>query len=174
MPSPVKHLREAFSRMSPFGKLLVFVGALALLAVFLTGGGLIGNRLAAARYNKREAARMKQVQAALAAADAATKRAETKEAQAELLRQQNEAKAGKVTAAAEQLAKETKDNEEKISADYAADLARINSDLTPCDRCRDVCSKLDAAARANPAFGQYRCDADACSEDCPAVNTPRP
>lgn len=157
--------------MSPLGKLAVAVAALALLAALFTGGGVIGDRIAQARYNRREAARMKQVQAALAAADAAEKRAEAKEAQAELLRQQNEAKASKNTAADAELQKETASRDEQISATYESDLRRINSDLSTCERCRDVCTRLDAAARANPAFGQYRCDADACSEDCPAGDT---
>jgi ribosomal protein L14E/L6E/L27E len=170
MPSPVTHLREAVSRMSPLGKLAVAVAALALLAALVTGGGVIGDRLRAAKYNRSEAARMKQVQASLAAAEAAEKRAEAKEAQAELLKQQNEAKATKTTAADASIERETKDREQQISKTYEEDLRRINSDLTVCDRCRDVCSKLDDAARANPDFGQYRCDADACSEDCPAGN----
>jgi uncharacterized protein HemX len=157
--------------MSPLGKLAVLVAAIALAAVLFTGGGVIGDRIQAAKYNRREAARMKQVQASLAAAEAAEKRAEAKEAQAELLRQQNEAKASKTTAADASLQQETANREKQISETYESDLRRINSDLSVCERCRDVCSKLDAAARANPAFGQYRCDADACSEDCPAGDT---
>lgn len=166
MPSPFTHLREAFSRMSPLGKLAVVFAAIALAAVLFTGGGVIGDRIRAAKYNRREAARMKQVQASLAAAEAAEKRAEAKEAQAELLRQQTEAKASKTTAADASLQQETANREKQISETYESDLRRINSDLSVCERCSDTCERLRKAAQANPDFGQYQCAPDSCAEAC--------
>lgn len=48
MPSPVRHLREAFSRMSPFGKLSVAVAAAALAFALFAGGFVLGRRACAA------------------------------------------------------------------------------------------------------------------------------
>jgi hypothetical protein len=42
MPSPVKRLREAFSLMSPFGKLSVAVALAALATLLFSGGFLLG------------------------------------------------------------------------------------------------------------------------------------
>lgn len=159
--------KEAFTRLSPKGKIIVFVAAFVVGCILVAVSGMVAYRVSYSRYNKREAARMKQVQEALAAADAANRRAEAKEAQAELLKQQMDAKAKVTTADRVKLEQESERNEEKIKSAYEHDQAFINSDLSDCERCRDVCSRLDAVAVSNPALAKYACAADACAEQCP-------
>lgn len=45
MPSPLRHLREAFARMSPFGKLSVALAAAALATLLFSSGYLLGANL---------------------------------------------------------------------------------------------------------------------------------
>lgn len=171
MPNPATHLKDAFGKMSPLGKAAVFVAAFLVGCLLVTGGGLFGHSIARARYNAREAERMKQVQAALAKADEATKRAEAKEAQAELLGKQNEAKAGLTADAKAKLEKESAENVKQISETYKADVSSINSDASLCDRCRDTCSRLARVAVSNPELAAFQCAPDACSEQCPSEST---
>lgn len=150
-------------------KLLIFLATFIVGVILVGAVGMIGYRISYSRYTKREAARMKQVQEVLAAADAATRRAEAKEAQAELLKQQMDAKATVTTADRVKLEQESERNEEKIKTSYEHDQTFINSDMSDCERCRDVCSRLDAVAVSNPALAKYRCAADSCAEQCDAA-----
>lgn len=168
MSTVAAQLKGLIGELSPAGKLAAF--GLCLLAglLLVTGGGMLGSRIAAARYDRREAERMKQVQAALSAAEAATRRAEAKEARAALLAEQNAARAGKTTAAEQQLQKEIAENETRISEAYRADVARINSNASLCERCRDTCSRLARAARDSPELAPFTCGPDSCAELCPS------
>lgn len=166
--SSIKPLASTFARLPARAKLAVFAACFLVGVLLASFGGMIGYRVSRARYSKREAARMKQVQAALASAEAAERRAEAKEAQAELLARQNAARAKTTTAESARLEQEAKTNDAKITADYAADVNRINSLQSDCERCRDSCARLDRAASRNPALAEFRCSATACEEACPA------
>lgn len=163
----VNRVWQTFKDLPMPGKLIVFAACFIVGALLVAGSGMVSYRVTSYRYAKREAARMKQVQAALSAADAAEKRAEAKEAQAELLKQQNEAKAKVTTADKQKLEQEAKATDAKITNDYAADVQRINANQSDCDRCRDSCSRLDRLAVSNPALAELRCTADACADSCP-------
>jgi K+-sensing histidine kinase KdpD len=156
-------VKEAFTKLSPKSKLIAFVVAFIVGCLLVAASGAIAYRISYARYNRKEAARMKQVQDALALAEAANRRAEAKEAQAELLKEQNEAKAKTTTADKARL-----ESEAQIRNAYQHDQDAINSDMSSCDRCRDICSRLDALAVSNPALAKYKCAANSCDDECAA------
>jgi K+-sensing histidine kinase KdpD len=161
-------VKEAFTKLSPKSKLIAFVVAFIVGCLLVAASGAIAYRISYARYNRKEAARMKQVQDALALAEAANRRAEAKEAQAELLKEQNEAKAKTTTADKARLESEAQAHDEQIRNAYQHDQDAINSDMSSCDCCRDICSRLDALAVSNPALAKYKCAANSCDDECAA------
>lgn len=158
-----------FKSRSLVGKIGVAFGLVVIVTLLSFAAGAIGHRIAYNRYTKKEAARMKQVQDALAAAEKSTRSAEAKEAKAEVLAEQNAAKAKTTSADKQALETEIAKREADIQNAYQHDQDYINSNLTECDRCRDICSRVAALARTNPNLAQYQCQPDACDEQCLAA-----
>jgi uncharacterized protein HemX len=161
-PSSRPTFGAALSQLSPKSKLIAFVVALVVGCILVAASGMIFYRVAFNRYSKKEAARMKQVQDLLAAADAADKRAEAKEQEAARLKAVNDAKAKTTTAEKEQIESEAQRNDEQIRNAYQHD----HDAISDCDRCKDICTRLDAVAVSNADLAKYKCAADSCAEQC--------
>lgn len=159
-----------FKSLTGKNKALVVVALTVILAVVSGVASSIGYRISYARYNKREAARMKLVQDSLAAAEAKTRSAEAKEAKAELLEQQIAAKAKLTTEDKTKLETESRKRDEQIQNAFQHDTDAINSDMSDCQRCRDICSRVESLIVSNPNLAKYSCQPDACSEECDAAN----
>jgi uncharacterized protein HemX len=159
-----------FKTLSGKNKALVVVALIIILAVVSGVAASIGYRVRYAAYQKREAVRMKQVQDALAAADAKTKLAEAKEAKAALLEQQIAAKVKITEADQTKLEEESKRRDEQIQNALQHDNDAINSDMSNCERCRDICTRTATVAKSNPNLAQYQCGANDCADYCQAGN----
>jgi hypothetical protein len=155
---------RAFLGLTAFWKVAVFAVMLSLSLGLGSCGVQLGESRANARAKAERAENLKKAQAALAAMDAANRRAEAKEAQAALLEQQIAAKSKDAAAAQAKLEQESKTNEAQNQQAFENDKAYINSDLSACDRCRDVCARL---ARSGSG---YACGPDDCAEACAAGN----
>jgi uncharacterized protein HemX len=147
-------------------KAIVVAAFVIIAAILVAASGMVVYRVQHARYTAREAKRMKQVQDALALAEKKTREAEAKEAKAEQIEQDVNAKAKLTTGQQQQLEQETKKRDEDIQNAFQHDQDVINSDMSGCERCRDICARTASLAASNPNLAAYVCSADACDEQC--------
>lgn len=155
---------RAFLGLTNTWKILVLVAALSAGVGIGSCGTHYGESRAKRKFEAERAENLKKAQTALAAMDEANRRAEAKEAQAALLEQQIAAKSNTAAAAQAKLEQEAKTNEAQNQQAFENDKAFINSDLSACDRCNDVCARL---ARSNSG---YVCGPADCAEVCAAGN----
>lgn len=146
-----------------YGKII-----LALLASALLGMGaslawhLHAQRASETRYQARTNEQQKAVQQALAQAEAALARAAVKEAQAELLKQQIDARSQSAVTQAQELLARERQREAELTRQREADLAALDAPATECERQRDVCARFARLAQRDAAWRQYICLSDPC------------
>lgn len=130
------------------------IGIAIGLAILLVGYGSDRNRARLDRkaYEQREKARDKKLQEALARAEAFNKSADAKEQKADQMGAVNERKAKDAEAEKAQIEAEEKRRQDEINAQFERDKAYINSNLSDCERVRDICARV---ARLDP---NWQCD----------------
>lgn len=115
------------------------------------------------RYERQSAANTKAVQQALANAEAAEARAREKEAQAEMWRQQIDARSAQAHKTAQELLLKQKQEDAALRAAQNQDLQNIARPATECVRARDTCERFKRLAQLDASWQQYVCQSDPCS-----------
>lgn len=159
-------LVETFKTLPIPGRIIVVVLILVGVLILATFVGVGSVSVWKWNYNRKEAANQKLIQEALANAEAKDKSADAKEAKVEQIGQINEKRAGDTAARVNQINQETEKNVQAIEDAYKRDSAYINSDISSCDRCRDICSRVERLSLSNPDLGKYRCGPDTCASEC--------
>lgn len=148
--------------------------AAAALVVILLGGITIylvgvsrGKAQAGVDFNKRQAELLLKAQVAVAEADKQKKAADaavTYAAQLQILAQQSTDKARATEA---RITKVYEEEQKQIRGAYEKDIDSINSDMSDCARCRDLCQRSNALTAYGPEFRAAACNADtACRDVC--------
>jgi uncharacterized protein HemX len=148
-------------------KLALGAIVLVVLAALTAGGAVVGHRISQSKFERERAARLKEAQDHLAAAEKLEKRAEGKEQKAEEMEVVIGQKAAVAEAKKGEIEASDRRAQEQIDVDAKRDADYINRDLSNCERCRDVCARKQRLADAANRPG-WQCPADACDEDCPA------
>lgn len=141
------------------------VGVVLLICALLYGGQRLGSYITQKQFEKARAARLKESQEHLLLAEKATKAAEEKEAKAEALEKINAQKLGQNQANVKALDEKDRQASERIANDAKRDQEFINSNLSDCERCSDICSRRK---RLSDAAGkpEWVCPSDACADVC--------
>ena len=130
-----------------------------------------GRSQAGTEFDKRQETLLKQSQAAIQKADQYKAIADSNELYAEQLR--------KVAAAASDKARENETRitgiynieQKEIKDKYEVDKNYIASDLSLCDRCRDLCERSNKLTTYGPEFASAKCDASVdCASACSTGN----
>jgi pyruvate/2-oxoglutarate dehydrogenase complex dihydrolipoamide acyltransferase (E2) component len=153
----------------PWFWVLAGIGAVILLVVVVYFYGKASGRgERATEFDNRQAELLKKSQEADARADKAEAMAEANEVLAEKLKGELLSDRRNAEANAKRIEEEHSRVMAGINKNYEDATNYINSDLTNCERCRDLCARANALAeRYGPEFAMARCDGSVkCAEAC--------
>jgi biopolymer transport protein ExbB/TolQ len=138
-------------------EILAFVIALLIgLAAFSYAGHRLGAWNEQRKFEKAQKEKTKQIQAALAAAEKFNESAKAKEATAAEMERVNGQKAAVAKEKTAEIAQQDKAKQDEIEQNYKDAQARINSDMSDCDRIRESCATA----------AKLQLQLDICSSPC--------
>ena len=161
---------EDFKVLPAVPQIIILLGLLILFVAISSASAGIERFFANKRYEAREAARMKIVQAALVEAESAKLAAFALEQSATEDKRRINAKEVKTIEADQARQKEKEQRDNDIQEFSQSELDKINNDADLCTRCHDICQRAARISSNNPAdnpgFGSIQCSNDSCAEVC--------
>lgn len=145
---------------------------LGAVTIYLVGVSR-GKAQAGVDFNKRQAGLMLKAQVAVAEADKQKKVADAAVSYAGQLQVLAQQSTDKAQATEARITKIYEEEQKQIRGAYEKDIDSINSGMSDCARCRDLCQRSNALTGYGPEFRAAACDSNtACAALC-NTDTPR-
>lgn len=144
----------------------VILAALLGISIYLIGVSR-GKAQAGVDFNKRQADLLLKSQLAVAEADKQKQIADAATAYATQLQTLAQQSTDKARATEARITKIYEEEQKQIRGAYEKDIDSINSGMSDCARCRDLCQRSNALTAYGPEFKSAACNADtACAAIC--------
>lgn len=158
-----------------FQILIGIVVVIALILGIFYYGKSKGRAETSTAFQTQQATLLKKAQDALATADKYKALAESDEAYADKLKTVADQQSAAAATHEAQITQVYTQEQQELKTKYANDTTLIHSDMSNCDRCRDLCQRSNALTAYGPEFASAKCDTNTdCADSCNTGDPAKP